>query len=49
MGYGRVMGFTIKIPLSQLGKLKKVWVFREYGLSGLWLKGESTVMVYRLL
>jgi hypothetical protein len=37
------MGFTIKIPLSRLGKLKKVWVFGEYGLSGLWFKGEFTV------
>jgi hypothetical protein len=32
MGYERVMGFTIKIPLNRLGKWKKVWVIGEYGL-----------------
>ena len=44
MGYRRVMGFTMKIPLSRFGKSKKAWVLREYGFSGLWVKGESTVI-----
>jgi hypothetical protein len=40
-----VMGYVGKIPANQLGKFKKVWVMREYGLSRVWVMRESTVSV----
>ena len=43
MGYQRVMGYGSKSPAYQLGGLKNLWVLREYGLSGLWVKRASTV------
>ena len=38
-----VMGYGCKIPANQLGKWKKVWVRREYGLCGVWVTRELTV------
>jgi 1,2-phenylacetyl-CoA epoxidase PaaB subunit len=46
MGYGvsGSMGYGFKSPAYQLGGSKNVWVTREYGLSGLWVIRESTVL-----
>ena len=46
MGYGvsGSMGYGFKSPAYQLGGSKNVWVTREYGLSGLWVMRESTVV-----
>jgi hypothetical protein len=44
MGYQRVMGYGSQIPAYQLGGLKILWVMGEYGLSGLWVKRESTLV-----
>ena len=46
-GYEGVMGFEAKIPANQLGRPKILWVMREYGLTGLWVKRESTVILCR--
>src|SRR6266436_9764972 len=43
MGYYRVMAYELKIPAYQLGNLKILWVIREYGLSGVWVRRGSTV------
>jgi len=43
MGYRGCMGYGMHFPANQLGGLKKVWGFREYGLSRLWIMRESTV------
>ena len=45
MGYGyhRVMGFWAEFSAYQVGGLKQVWNFSEYGLSQRWIKTESTV------
>ena len=32
-------------PANQLGKVKNVWIIKEYGLSELWVKRDSTVHV----
>ena len=45
MGYHSCMGYGMHFPANQLGGLKKVWGFREYGLSRLWIMRESTVWV----
>ncbi|KAF8549117.1 hypothetical protein OG21DRAFT_1421878 [Imleria badia] len=37
------MGCGCKFPANQLGKSKKLWVIREYGLYGVWVTRESTV------
>jgi hypothetical protein len=39
------MGYGFKSPAYQLGGSKNVWVTREYGLSGLWVMRDSTVVV----
>jgi hypothetical protein len=44
MGYRGCMGYGMHFPANQLGGLKKVWGFREYGLSRLWITRESTVL-----
>jgi len=48
MGYGvsGSMSYGLKSPAYQLGGSKNVWVIREYGLSGLWVMRESTVITY---
>jgi hypothetical protein len=43
MDYRGCMGYGMHFPANQLGGLKKVWDFREYGLSRLWITRESTV------
>ena len=41
--YRRDMGYVDKIPAYQLGKWKIIWIIKEYGLYGVWVRGESTV------
>jgi hypothetical protein len=43
MGYQRVMGYGFQSTAYQLGGLKILWGMGEYGLSGLWVKRESTI------
>ncbi|KAF9228257.1 hypothetical protein BS17DRAFT_773357 [Gyrodon lividus] len=38
------MGYQYEIPADRLGKLKILWVMREYGLYGVWVIRESTVV-----
>jgi hypothetical protein len=38
-----VMGLVWVMPANQVGKAKKVWFTREYGLIGVWVKRESSV------
>jgi hypothetical protein len=40
-----VMGYGIKIPAHRVGGFKILWDIRGYGLSGLWVKRDSTVLV----
>ena len=49
MGYGRVMGFEVKIPANQVGIMENVWVTRDYGLSELWVMRASTVRDLRII
>ena len=44
IGYGRVMGYQYEIPAYRLGKLKNLCVIKEYGLNGVWVISESTVI-----
>ena len=46
MGYRRVMGYGSEFPANQLSGPKILWDFREYGLSGIWVKREVTVLMY---
>ena len=48
MGYRGCMAYGMHFPANQLGGPKKVWSIREYGLSGLWVKRESTVLLVLL-
>ncbi|TBU62796.1 hypothetical protein BD310DRAFT_918200 [Dichomitus squalens] len=43
MGYWGPMGYGVEFPLSRLGKAKILWVFRVYGLPGVWVRRVSTV------
>ena len=43
MGYRGCMGYGLHFSANQLGRPKKVWGIREYGLPRLWVKRESTV------
>jgi hypothetical protein len=43
MYYDRVMGYDMHFPANQLGGPKKVWTIREYGLSQVRVKAETTV------
>ena len=43
MGNERVMGFLHTYPAYQVGNRKNIWDLREYGLSEVWVKRESTV------
>jgi len=47
MYYYRVMGYDMHFPANQLGGPKKVWTIREYGLSQVWVKAETTVIAVR--
>ena len=39
-------GLRLKLCYSddQLGFAKKLWITREYGLGGIWIRGEATVI-----
>ena len=37
------MGYEPNFPANQLGGQKILWVIVEYGLSGIWVRRESTV------
>ncbi|KAF8219456.1 hypothetical protein L208DRAFT_1339936 [Tricholoma matsutake] len=39
------MGYGFEFPAYQLGGSKIVWVMGEYGLLGLWVMRELTVLV----
>ena len=39
------MGYEPNFPANQLGGQKILWVIVEYGLSGIWVRRESTVEV----
>ena len=43
------MGFGVKIPANQLGKCENVCGMREYGLYGVWITRESTVVALQVL
>ena len=43
------MGFGVKIPANQLGKCENVCGMREYGLYGVWVTRESTVVALQVL
>ena len=47
MGYGVLesMGYGFHFPAHRLGGSKNLWGMREYGLPGVWVKRESTVLV----
>ena len=45
IGYQGVMGYGFKFPAYRLGGPKILWIMGEYGLSGPWIKRESTVLV----
>jgi len=51
MGYWvwESMGYGHKIPANQFGKLKILWVIKEYGLYGVWVISESTVPLLTLI
>ena len=39
------MGYEPNFPANQLGGQKFLWVIVEYGLSGIWVRRESTVVI----
>ncbi|KAF8263689.1 hypothetical protein EI94DRAFT_1518896, partial [Lactarius quietus] len=43
MGYGTSMGYESQIPASILETSKILWVKRDYGVTGLWVRRASTV------
>jgi hypothetical protein len=43
MGYCGLMGYGVQIPANRVGGPEKLWDFRVYGLSRVWVKGVSTV------
>jgi hypothetical protein len=43
MGYCGLMGYGVQIPVNRVGGPEKLWDFRVYGLSRVWVKGVSTV------
>ena len=40
------MGYEVKIPANQLGRLKILWGMREYGFPGVWVRRVLTVPTY---
>jgi hypothetical protein len=44
MGYRDGMGYGPEIPANQVGGSKNLWVVIDYGLSGLWVRRELTVV-----
>ena len=45
MGYGRIMGFGSKIPVTRVGGQDFLWVMAGYGLPQVWVKTGSTVVM----
>jgi len=45
IGFRGCMGYGLGFPAYQVGNKKNLWDIREYGLSELWVKRESTVPV----
>ena len=43
MGLQEVMGYGMQFPAYQIGGSKMLWDKRGYGLSGVWVKRESSV------
>ena len=43
IGFHGCMGYGLGFPAYQVGNKKTLWDIREYGLSELWVKRESTV------
>ena len=39
------MGLRAIYSDDQLGFAKKLWITREYGLGGIWIRGEVTVIL----
>ena len=46
MGYSGLMGYGMQIPAHQLGGPIVLWVIRGYGLSQVWVKRSSTVLIF---
>ena len=46
MGYSGPMGYGMQFPANQLGGWLKLWDLRGYGLSGVWVKRDSTVFAF---
>jgi len=44
IGFRSCMGYGLGFPTYQVGNKKNLWDIREYGLSELWIKRESTVI-----
>ena len=44
MGYREGMGYGPEIPANQVGGSKNLWIIIDYGLSGLWVRRELTVL-----
>jgi hypothetical protein len=38
------MGYGPEIPANQVGGSKNLWIIIDYGLSGLWVRRELTVL-----
>ena len=51
MGYGVLesMGYGFHFPAHQLDGSKILWGMREYGLPGVWVKRELTVLTQVLM
>ena len=43
MGYHGLMGYGVQTPTYQPGGPKKLWDFRDYGLSGAWVMRVSVI------
>ena len=45
MGYGKSMGYEGTLCGNRLGNSKNLWGMRGYGLSGVWVKRMTTVLL----
>ena len=45
IGYEGIMGYGSNFPAHQIGGMKKLWGSKGYGVSGVWVKRGSTVIV----
>jgi len=48
MGYRRGMGFLLIFTGTNSVDLENLWGMAEYGLSGIWVMTESTVLMQEL-